>query len=187
MKFKEILTNYINDYKYNEPILIEEIKEYFKSVVREEEYKSTLNKLYVYLNRMINKGELNVFIKGVYYKGAITEYRIIEKKYIKDKDNIKGYLTKDSLLYDLGVIKSKPEVMTLSSNICIKGSRYKNNTLNVLIIKPRIKITNDNYKYLQLFDLVKLSVSDEVIENFIKINNLSYKKIFEYFKEISHR
>lgn len=66
----------------------------------------------------------------------------------------------------------------------IKKCKYKNKNLNVIIRKPRIEVNKDNYKFLQLFELIEnkdnigieVDNPDEVIYNFIKENNLNHKK-----------
>lgn len=77
----------------------------------------------------------------------------------------------------------------------IKKCKYKNKNLNVIIRKPRIEVNNDNYKYLQLFDLIEnkdnvgieVDNPDKVIYNFIKENSLNYKKIIEYAMNTKNR
>ena len=77
----------------------------------------------------------------------------------------------------------------------IKKCKYKNKNLNVIIRKPRIEVNNDNYKYLQLFDLIEdkdnvgieVDNPDDVIQNFIKENSLNDKKIIEYAMNTKNR
>lgn len=60
--------------------------------------------------------------------------------------------------------------------------------MGVTIRKPKIEINDDNYKYLQLFDVlnnkddIKVEVTNEkdIIYKFIKDNELGIDKIFEY-------
>ena len=58
-------------------------------------------------------------------------------------------------------------------------NKYENKNLNVIIRKPKIEINNENYKYLQLFDLIEnkdnigieVDNPDEIIYNFIEENH----------------
>jgi hypothetical protein len=56
---------------------------------------------------------------------------------------------------------------------------------------PKIEITNENYKYLQLFDLIEnkdninieVENADEIIYKFIQENELDFEKILKYARE----
>ena len=60
--------------------------------------------------------------------------------------------------------------------LLVVRNKYENKYLNVIIRKPKIEINNDNYKYLQLIDLienkdniyVEVDYIDEIIYNFIQ-------------------
>jgi len=156
---QEVIKELINTYKENTPIFISEIKEHFN--------KQEMPKVYVYLNRLIKTDQLKTYSNGIYYKGHITKEDIIEKKYIKDDNNIYGYYIKDFLV----------------SNICNKGTSYYNKTLDIKIKRPRIKITNDNYKYLELLDKIRYNdITKEEVYIFIKENNINLGELFTYAK-----
>ena len=80
-------------------------------------------------------------------------------------------------------------------NECKNFNKYENKNLNVVIRKPKIKINNENYKYLQLFDLIEnkdnigieVDNPDEMIYNFIKENNLDFEKILKYAMDTKSR
>lgn len=65
--------------------------------------------------------------------------------------------------------------------------------LQFVIRKPKIKVDENNYKYLQLFDLlinkdnVKIEVDNakEIIYKFIKNNELETEKIFAYVNKLN--
>ena len=67
--------------------------------------------------------------------------------------------------------------------------------MNVIIRKPKIEINNENYKYLQLFDLIEnkdnigieVDNPDEIIYNFIEENNLDFEKIIKYAMDTKSR
>ena len=66
--------------------------------------------------------------------------------------------------------------------------------MNVKIL-TNMKINNENYKYLQLFDLIEnkdnigieVDNPDEIIYNFIEENNLDFEKIIKYAMDTKSR
>ena len=80
------------------------------------------------------------------------------------------------------------------TNECLGTNDYNNKNLGVTIRKPKTKINEENYKYLQLFDIltnkddIKIEVDNEktIIYKFIKENELDFEKIFEYANEINN-
>ena len=80
------------------------------------------------------------------------------------------------------------------TNECPNFNDYNNKNLGVTIRKPKILINEDNYKYLQLFDIlinkdnIKIEVDDEkdIIYKFIEDNKLEFEKIFEYANKINN-
>ena len=85
--------------------------------------------------------------------------------------------------------------MLIVTNECPNANLYNNKNLGVVIKRPKIKITDDNYKYLQLFDLlinkddIKIEVNKkqekEIIYKFIKDSQLEVEKIFEYANQLN--
>lgn len=197
MNYNELLINYVNKRKKDEPIFIDEIKDYFKKIVNN--YDDCFKTINVYINRLVKNGKLVQYLKGVYYKPSkgyfgykkIDINKVIYKKYLKD-DKIKGYYSGAYLFNKLGLTTQVPKEIVIVTNEC-KYNKYNNKNLGIVIKKPKIKITEENYKYLQLFDIltnkdnIKIEVSNEkdIIFNFIKENNLDMLKVFEYANEIN--
>ena len=75
------------------------------------------------------------------------------------------------------------------------NNKYENKYLNVAIRKPKIKINNDNFKYLQFIDLIEnrdniyieVDNIDEILYNFIQENNLKFEKIIKYARETNSK
>ena len=62
MNYNELLMKYLNDCDTNEPILIEDIKNYFQNIItKKDEYISVIKNIYVYLNRLVKKDKLVLF------------------------------------------------------------------------------------------------------------------------------
>ena len=188
---------YITNCEKGIPIFIEEIKEYIIKFYDENDKGKVFNNIRTILNRMNKEGIIEKAYRGIYYipnenvfgKMLLGNRQIIKYKYIMDKDgNIKGYFTGAKLFNEAHLTTQVPNIIDIATNECKNNSKYKNKNLKIIIRKPRIEVNNENYKYLQLFDLIEnkdnigieVNNPDEVIYNFIKENNLNYKKIIEY-------
>jgi len=200
MNYNELLINYIDTFPVDEPITIDEIKKYFIRIVgkNNDNITKVMKNIYVYINRLIKDEKLILFTKGVYYKPIIGIFgnkklnvnKVIEKKYLKCENVMKGYITGAYLYNKLGLTTQVPNTISIVTNECPNHNEYNNKVLNVKIRRPKIKINNDNFLYLQLLDLlnnkekVKIEVDDEkkIIFNFIKDNSLDIENIFYYAK-----
>lgn len=199
-----MVLEYINKSEKGIPIFIEEIKEYIIKFYDENNKEKVFNNIRTTLNRMNKEGIIEKAYKGIYYipnenifgQMLLGNRQVIKYKYIMDKGgNIKGYFTGAKLFNEAHLTTQVPNVIDIATNECKNHNKYKNRNLNVIIRKPRIKVNNDNYKYLQLFDLIEnkdnigieVDNPDEVIYNFIKENNLNHKKIIEYAMDTKKR
>lgn len=204
MNYYNIVLEYINTIGKGVPVFINEIEEYIIDNQMEMNDRKVYNNVKAILHRMNNEGLLEKAYSGIYYmpienifgKMAIGNRDIIHYKYITDKKgNIKGYITGAKLFNEARLTTQVPNVIDIVSNECKNYNKYNNPNLNVVIRKPKIKITNDNYKYLQLFDLIenkdKIEIevenSDELIYRFIKVNNLDFEKIIKYAMDTKSR
>lgn len=201
MNYNNILIKYIDEYPYDEPIFIEEIKDYFKKIIQNN-FETTFKSIYVYINRLVKENKLSQFVKGIYYKPTkgifgskpLNINKVIEKKYICDKNGKKGYFTGAYLFNKLGLTTQIPKEILIVTNECPNSNDYNNKNLGVTIRKPKTPVTEDNYKYLQLFDIlmnkdnIKIEVDNEkeIIYKFIEANRLNLEKIFEYANKINN-
>ena len=201
MNYNNILIKYIDEYPYDEPIFIEEIKDYFKKIIQNN-FETTFKSIYVYINRLVKENKLSQFVKGIYYKPTkgifgskpLNINKVIEKKYICDKNGKKGYFTGAYLFNKLGLTTQIPKEILIVTNECPNSNDYNNKNLGVTIRKPKTPVTEENYKYLQLFDIlinkdnIKIEVDNEkeIIYKFIEDNQLNIEKIFEYANKINN-
>lgn len=201
MNYNDILIKYIDEYPYDEPIFIEDIKNHFKELVSEN-YDNILKNIYVYINRLVKENKLVQFIKGIYYKPlkgtfgnkSLNINKVINKKYIYDNKGQKGYFSGAYLFNKLGLTTQIPKEILIVTNECPNNNDYNNKNLGVIIRKPKINIDEDNYKYLQLFDVlinkdninIEVDNEKEIIYKFIKENELELEKIFEYANKINN-
>ena len=200
MNYNNILIKYIDNCPYDEPIFIDEIKDYFQNFIKEN-FENIFKNIYVYINRMVKENKLVQYIKGIYYKPLkgvfgnkpLNINKVITKKYIIDKNGQKGYYSGAYLFNKIGLTTQIPKEILIVTNECPNANNYNNKKLGVVIRKPKIKINNDNYKYLQLFDIllnkeninIEVDNAKEIIYKFIEDNELELEKIFEYAKKIN--
>ena len=203
MNYNAILTEYIDKCPYDEPIFIEDIKKYFEAIVGDKIDK-VIKTIYVYINRLVKKHILVQYLKGIYYKPTIDIFgeklinpnKVISKKYLYDDDN-KGYVYGATLYNQLGLTTQIPKNYYIATNECPNANVYYDKNLGVVIKKPKIEINDNNYKYLQLLDLlnnkekifveVDINKEKEIIYKFIKDNGLEMEEIFRYAKETKNK
>ena len=204
MNCRNIVLNYIENCEKNEPIFIEDIKEYIMQFYKDDEKEKIFNNVKEILNRLNKENVIKTAYKGIYYipktnifgEVPLANSKIIQYKDLVDKfGNVKGYITGANLFNKVGLTTQVPNIIDIVTNECKNNNKYANKYLNVIIRKPKIKINNENYKYLQLIDLienkdniyVEVEYIDELIYNFIQENNLDFEKILKYARETNSK
>ena len=204
MNCYNMVLEYINKNEKGIPIFIEEIKEYIIKFYNEKDKEKVFNNVKAILNRMNKEGIIETAYKGIYYiptenifgKMLLGNRQIIRYKYIMDKKgNIKGYITGAKLFNEAHLTTQVPNVIDIATNECKNFNKYENKNLNVIIRKPKIEINSENYKYLQLFDLIEnkdnigiaVDNPDEIIYKFIEENDLDFEKIIKYARDTKSR
>ena len=201
MNYNDILVKYIDEFPYDEPIFIEEIKDYLKKYIKDN-FDNVFKNIYVYINRLVKANKIVQFIKGIYYKPLKGTFgykplninKVIDKKYIHDYNGQKGYFSGAYLFNKMGLTTQIPKEILIVTNECPNANDYNNKNLGVVIRKPKIEINDDNYKYLQFFDIlinkdnikIETEKEKEIIYKFIKDNSLEFEKIFEYANKINN-
>ena len=201
MNYNDILVKYIDEFPYDEPIFIEEIEDYLKKYIKDN-FDNVFKNIYVYINRLVKANKIVQFIKGIYYKPLKGTFgykplninKVIDKKYIHDYNGQKGYFSGAYLFNKMGLTTQIPKEILIVTNECPNANDYNNKNLGVVIRKPKIEINDDNYKYLQLFDIlinkdnikIETEKEKEIIYKFIKDNSLEFEKIFEYANKINN-
>ena len=204
MNCRNIVINYIKNCEKNEPIFIEDIKEYIMQFYRDEEKEKIFNNIKEILNRLNKENIIKTAYKGIYYipktnifgEVPLGNSKIVQYKYLVDKfGNVKGYITGANLFNKVGLTTQVPNVIDIVTNECKNNNKYTNKNLNVIIRKPKIEIDNENYKYLQFIDLIEnkdniyieVDNMDEIIYNFIEENELQFEKILKYARETNSK
>lgn len=199
MNICKIVLECIDQYPEDEPIFIEEIKKYVIEKCKEDEKENVLKNINVILNRLKNEGIIKAEYKGVYYKPAICIFgevplntnRLRELKYLVDRDrNIKGYIVGAKLFNRIGLTTQVPNVTDIVTNECKYHKQY-DEKLRTYITKPKIEITNENYRYLQFIDIlenkdninIEVENANEILYKIIQECNLNFEKIIKYARE----
>lgn len=204
MNIYKLVLEYIEQYPEDEPIFIEDIKKYIiQKCENDNNQENILKNINVILNRLKNEGIIKAEYKGVYYKPVITMFgemgldhrKLIQLKYLKDRDgNVKGYIVGAKLFNKLGLTTLVPNVTDIVTNECKYHKQYDRN-LRVYITKPKIKITNENYRYLQFIDIldnkdninIEAENADEILYSIIDECNLDFEKIIKYARETNNK
>lgn len=197
MNIKEIVLKYIDNYNDNEPIFMNDIKEYVLQNIDDiVDIKQVYNNINVIIYRLLKENKLKSKYRGVYFKpkktlfgeSTISNKDLIEKKFLVDKEgNIKGYIVGAKLYNMIGLTTQVPNITDIVTNECKYHTIFYDN-LRVNIYKPKITIDDENYLYLQLLDIIEnkdnINIEtdnfDEIIFNIIDNNKLGFEKLIKY-------
>ncbi|AQY50189.1 hypothetical protein PWEIH_09983 [Listeria weihenstephanensis FSL R9-0317] len=180
MAMREIL---LDEYGYNEPIVTTNISE--------RSFGLKLDSLRRNMNRLVEKKEMVRFSEGVYYfpkwnevlqqNTQISEQVVIERKYIQDKRKRYGYLAGLALANQLQLTTQVPMVLEIvtENNASKKRTVIVKNT-ELTLKKSRVPITFENYKILQVLDLL----TDKIAYNEVS-KEVMTRKLISYLGDIS--
>lgn len=145
----------IENYNENEPIFISEIQiEDMTDVNIRQQIK-----------KLTDSGKIKRFDTGIYFipkksvfrsGSQLSLYKVIEQKYIVRKKERYGYISGMMLANQMGLTTQVPMAYEVVTNKATKD--YRETSLaktRVIIRKPRVEVTEDNYKALQFLDLMK--------------------------------
>lgn len=103
---------------------------------------------------------------------------VIRYKYLQDETGLCGYVSGLEFANQLGITTQVPMKKEIVTNKATKD--YRETTLarsSIIIRKSRIRVTQDNYKALQLLDLLKdIDVLAEVTGEMLSKKLISYMK-----------
>ncbi len=192
MTITECIDEFVNTKEVMSPIFTNDVYKYVQSKIKDVK-KSTVN---MSLRRYEKKHPYFLrYQKGIYYKTAdsifgglvpINYKAIMFRKYLGTQDNIIGYETGASLINQLGLSTQVPRCTFIASN----KTRYEHDVPNAFIhlVKPVIKITNENVRYLQFLDLlskenrwlIEVPYYLRIFKEFIRTYHLTFKKLCWY-------
>jgi len=158
LTYGEFITNKIADIPYGQAFQADIIAE-----AMAEEYAIPAHKAKpitnVTLKRLADRGLIERFQKGVYYRAKQTIFgkarpseELIEAQIlIRRGDEIIGYETGFSLMNKLGLTTLVPKKREIATNAYRKNidDRF------IIIKKPVVTVNAGNFRYLQLLDVIK--------------------------------
>lgn len=177
------LYNYlVKEYGYDEPIFSEDLK---------KEFNIKKNTLRQQLKRLTddNKIQRCSFRDGIYFipdpdsilkKSALSVNKIIKNKYLFKKNQRIGYVTGLDFANSLKLTTQVPGMIEIVTKNETSNKRYvEYNKRRVALTKAKIDITENNYKILQIIEL---------INNFKKVSDMQFDraipKILDYIKNV---
>lgn len=146
----------LDDFGYNEPIIVKEIDS-------ENNYRIEKKLFRKYLSRLYENDKLQRYENGVYYFPAFNKYyndysklseeKVIEKKFISYCGEVFGYKTGYSFASFLGLTLQVPQVTEIATEN-ISKSTVEDLGKKYIIKKARVAVTKENYKILQVLDIL---------------------------------
>ena len=163
------------NYERNEPIFLSDLK---IEGMSEANVRQQIRKL-------ADAGKVKQFDKEVYFipkksifknGSELMPYKVLEGKYLKDKGERCGYLSGLQFFNQMGLTTQVSIGYEVVSNKA--KSEYRKTTLarsRVIIRKPKVSVTESNYKILQFLDLLKdVDIFSEVTGKPLQ------KRLYEY-------
>lgn len=191
-----MLYEYLKEnYKSNEPIFVSDINLPVSDTNLRRMFKE-----------LCDSGKIIRFDKGVYYipkqsrlKGGVPlgADTVVRAKYVLRNGKIEGYYSGYTFANQLGVTTQVPYVTEIvSNNVSSKFRELDMKGRRVVLRKPRFTITDENYRVLQLLDLLSniAQYADENIEEvslrvktYMKKEGIDREKVDKYVGEYPER
>lgn len=152
----ETLYEYLLDnYKENEPIFLVDIQidGMTRTNVRQQ------------IKKLADTGKVKRFDNGIYFLPKKTIFKsgsqlapekVLECKYLRDKDKRCGYVSGLMFFNQMGLTTRIPMMYEVVSNKATND--YRETSLaksRVIVRKPKVPVTEKNYKVLQFLDMLK--------------------------------
>ena len=190
MNTMNLIKEYINNIPLQEPIYSNKIYDYVLKKIKTS--KLVINE---YINRYEEQNEDFIrYRKGIYFKTDKTPFgyapinyqKLINDLYIKKSDEIIGYISGPTFANKIGLTTLLPKYEYITTN----NNRVISDVINLKLVKPVTKITSNNYKYLQILDLINnkhhiqydCDNPNRLIYDYIKKNNLQFSVLLYYSK-----
>lgn len=193
MTIMQCIDEYVNKAVARVPIYTNEIYDYVRSKLPNTE-KATFN---MTLQRYAQKrADFLRYKKGIYYKtfqtpfgtAGIDTMTLIKKTYLLNGNEVIGYESGPSYMNKLGLTTQMPKF----TYIVTQKVRFntEDEADGLFLMKPTVKITDENYRYLQFLDILdnKMKVPieavncKEILRKQIGAYNLSFEKLIGYAK-----
>ena len=156
--YKRHMTEYLDTLPQEAPITTDMVTAYMTERTGEPEDKvrKTVN---VNLARLERKGLVSRITRGVYCKRIKTPFgdyvpskdMIYGRWLVLDGDRVIGYETGLSLMNQIGLVSQMPRKKWIATN---NYTLLVPKDVDIEIRKPRAAVTSENYKYLQILDMI---------------------------------
>ena len=187
----EALYEYLlRNYKPNEPIFLADLQVdgMTRTNVRQQ------------IKKLTDTGKVKRFDNGIYFLPQKTIFKsgsqlapekVLECKYLRDKDERCGYVSGLMFFNQMGLTTQVPMMYEVVSNKATND--YRETSLaksRVIVRKPKVPVTEKNYKALQFLDMLKdVDVYSEVtgkplqdrLYRYMDDANLSISEMEPYF------
>lgn len=180
------------NYKENEPIFLSDISIYGVSN----------NNLRQMFKTLCDNNKIKRYDTGIYYIPKTSRLKnasilpadlVANYKYIARNGDVDGYYSGYTFANQIGVTTQVPYTLEIVTNNA--GAKYREVNLQgqrIILRKPRIPVTKDNYLILQLLDFLKdieefadQSIKEyaELIKNYIIKLKITKEKIDQYISQ----
>jgi len=180
----------LDNYKENEPIFLADLQidGMTRTNIRQR------------IKKLTDAGKVKRFDNGIYFLPKKTIFKsgsqlapekVLECKYLRDKDERCGYVSGLMFFNQMGLTTQVPMMYEVVSNKATND--YRETSLaksRVIVRKPKVPVTEKNYKLLQFLDMLKdVDVYSEVtgkslqerLYRYMKDANLSVSEMEPYF------
>ena len=180
----------LDNYKENEPIFLADLQVdgMTRTNVRQQ------------IKKLTDIGKVKRFDNGIYFLPKKTIFKsgsqlapekVLECKYLRDKDERCGYVSGLMFFNQMGLTTQVPMMYEVVSNKATND--YRETSLaksRVIVRKPKVPVTEKNYKALQFLDMLKdVDVYSEVtgkplqdrLYRYMDDANLSISEMEPYF------
>lgn len=189
MNVMDCIANYVGGIGTRVPIFTQDIYDYVAGQLPETD-KAVVNE---YITRYARRNPDFVrHQKGIYYKTVYTPFgqaginttELIKRTYLYDGGRVIGYETGPSYMNKVGLTTQMPKFTFIATE-----NKKSRSIDGIQLVKPVTDITEENYRYLQLLDMMdnrfKVHFEREkakVFRAFIDSYGLSYERLLNYAK-----
>ena len=180
----------LDNYKENEPIFLTDIQIAGMTRINVRQR----------IKKLADAGKVKRFDNGIYFLPKKTIFKsgsqlalekVLECKYLRDKDKRCGYVSGLMFFNQMGLTTQVPMLYEVVSNKATND--YRETSLaksRVIVRKPKVPVTEKNYKVLQFLDMLKdVEVYSEVtgkqlqdrLYRYMDDANLSISEMEPYF------
>lgn len=187
---KEKIKKYIEKkYDYNTPILTADIREAF-SDIKDGTIRQILRRLK--LEDFLRQTGAGIYFRpkevGILKKSYVPTEQVIRRKYlVNSNQEIIGYIKGFNFANELSLSTQTSHIMQIVSNeVSDKKRTIKFNNRTITVEAPKVLVTKNNFRLLQVLDLldsfdkyseIKLIDAKNKIVGYLKQGNLSFDEV----------